>query len=254
MGLGEPKIDNITKAFAAVELDAITADIAKEFPSIVRQLDFDLLIDDAKPKEFDELTMPSASARRSNSASEAIASWKAMLKDYLIRKVDSGDFEIVWRRRPYLDRRADGIFQVVSRLAVIPYQVPEVIEEATLPSILLRDQLMELPEAMQAIEKICPQHSGEGPKPAFDNWITIYAGGGREDAGEPPALFLSRRRAIGALVHQFERIVAEDRPSFFEIDGGLIVDKWTITITDSKNSHRVASVRYSAQAKVRFAG
>lgn len=110
---------------------------------------------------------------------------------------------------------------------------------------------MTIDAAIAAILAEFPEASAEA-KLALDadNVIGMTSGGMRADRDVEPALYISRELAITAFQREALAALRDRAPVAIVLVDGPHVDKWNITVMDSRGTQRVAEQRFSVTAKI----
>lgn len=83
-----------------------------------------------------------------------------------------------------------------------------------------------------------------------DDCINMTSGGPRTDRDVEPALYASRELATTNFEREALTALRECAPASIVLVDGPHVDKWNITVMDSRGTHRVAEQRWSVTAKI----
>lgn len=82
--------------------------------------------------------------------------------------------------------------------------------------------------------------------------INVTSGGIRASRDVEPALYASRDLAIAAFQRETLTALRERKPAAIHFVDGPHVDKWNITVMDSRGTQRVAEQRWSVTAQIRL--
>lgn len=80
--------------------------------------------------------------------------------------------------------------------------------------------------------------------------IAMTSGGLRTERDVEPALYASRDLAVAAFQREALTALRERAPAAITFVDGPHVDKWNVTVMDSRGTHRVAEQRWSVTAKI----
>lgn len=96
-----------------------------------------------------------------------------------------------------------------------------------------------------------------GPRADVATWNDkreICSGGERADPTDPaPALYISEPLAIAAWQRDVADHLRAQKPSCWQIIGGVAVDRFRITVADHMQTQRIAGDRFSVCAQIGIA-
>jgi len=105
---------------------------------------------------------------------------------------------------------------------------------------------MTLDEAIAAVQALFPNDDASDIAETLD----ITSGGLRIDRDIEPALYASRELAVTAWQRETIEILRERGAIACALKDGPHLDKWHITVMDSKGTQRTAEPRWSVTAKI----
>lgn len=107
---------------------------------------------------------------------------------------------------------------------------------------------MKLPEAVAEVTATFPLDT-DGHKPNDTHEIT--SGGERANRRDPePALWSSPELAVSAWMREAMTFLGEQKPTAIVLVDGPHLDKWHMTVTDAKNTHRITEPRWSVTSTI----
>jgi hypothetical protein len=111
---------------------------------------------------------------------------------------------------------------------------------ALTPDAALAAILAEFPEASAGAKRAL----------TIENTISITSGGLRVERDVEPALYASRNLAVANFQREALAILRERAPAAIAFVDGPHIDKWHITVADSRGTQRVAEARFSVTATI----
>lgn len=111
---------------------------------------------------------------------------------------------------------------------------------------------MNLAQAVETLTAEFPLNPDEKAEAA--STLDLTAGGIRADRDVEPALWASANLAVTAWLREAREALRERGATLIRLVDGPHLDKWNMTVTDIRNTHRVAEPRWSVTAKLGLFG